>query len=824
MIKLIALVIVSTTMCVDFAISDELISPPRGPVPTVDSELVDKTYIPIWDGPAVEEESETRLPTWSPDALPSMPYPDVDTENMIKAPPGHVLVYDGAGKQHLLEVVYSPEMGEGPGGTQYPGLNGEDVYGEPRTFSNLVLSNNPSGFPASTACRVFSQVTDINGGQWALVGSAHMIDARTAVTAGHVLYVRTFINAAGNTVTVNNWVDNLQIFPGSHQGVDNWGGANMVDMRAWTNWTNNGDWDWDVGLIRVDRAVGMLSGWTGWFSGGNCNSSLNRTYFNNSYPIEACGGNDGNGNPLHNGQDMYFSTGQFDSCFDDNQLQFDTVAGCFTALWGGMSGSGYYFFDDNNERRVHAVASWSNRSTIGRAAKIFAGVNTELDDFIPESRGADFDLQLLFVRDSGGAAEPVPFDAGDFVSGTVFTAANPTNGTGSGTWSYNIYLSTDDDISDSDTLLAEHTFDWNFQEMSQVNVAMQNYQLPLGVPSNTYWIGAILDDATDGDSNNNDTDTWDAMRVLVQAVSDPAADSVEPITSEVFDEDLLNMDIQVSNNGSQPVSFDIEIRASTNQNITDYDYLLGTVPSGWLGSLDTWSFNWDEQITDSLPGGDYYLGLMIVNTSGDVDLTNNTVASDTTFTKLSSPENDDCMDALAIGLGDYPFSTLYATTDGEAHPECEESGDGGVTGNDIWYGYQCYQDGILTVSTCDQADYDTDLVVYRGFCGSTDLVACNDDGEGCSDYSSYLEVPVTNGEIYMIRVGGWKEGHTGSGVLTITFETGIEGDFNNDGQVDIDDLLTLIAAWGGDGSDGTDLNGDGVVNIADLLVLIANWN
>jgi hypothetical protein len=521
---------------------------------------------------------------------------------------------------------------------------------------------------------------------------------------------------------------------------------------------------------------------------------------------------------------MYFYTGQFDSCLDDNQLQINTAVGCFTAVWGGMSGSGYYFFDDDNDRRVHAITSTSDRATWGRAAKIFEGVHNELtDNFIPQSRGADFDLQPLHFRDSGGAPEPVSFNAGDFVSGTAFTAANPTNGTGSGTWSFNIYLSTNDNISASDMLLAERVFDWNFEEMSQINVNNGSYQLPLGTPSSTYWIGAILDDATDGDSDNNDTDTWDAMQVLVQAVSDPEADSVDPIDSEVFDGDSLDMDIQVSNNGSQPVSFNIEIRASTDQNIIDYDYLLGIVPSGWLGALDTWSFNWNEEITDSLPDGEYYLGLMIVNTSGDVDLTNNTVASDTTFTKLSRPENDDCIGALAIGLGDYPFSTVYATTDGEAHPECD-IGDGGVTGNDIWYGYQCFQDGILTVSTCNQADYDTDLVVYQGFCGSNVLVGCNDDGTECSDYSSHLEVDVYSGNLYMIRVGGWKEGHVGDGILSLTFETGIVGDFNNDGQVGVEDILILIAAWGSDGSDGTDLNGDGTVDIADLLILIANWS
>jgi hypothetical protein len=35
------------------------------------------------------------------------------------------------------------------------------------------------------------------------------------------------------------------------------------------------------------------------------------------------------------------------------------------------------------------------------------------------------------------------------------------------------------------------------------------------------------------------------------------------------------------------------------------------------------------------------------------------------------------------------------------------------------------------------------------------------------------------------------------------------------------DLLTLLAAWGGDGP--ADLNGDGVVDVFDLLALLEAW-
>jgi len=47
-------------------------------------------------------------------------------------------------------------------------------------------------------------------------------------------------------------------------------------------------------------------------------------------------------------------------------------------------------------------------------------------------------------------------------------------------------------------------------------------------------------------------------------------------------------------------------------------------------------------------------------------------------------------------------------------------------------------------------------------------------------------------------------------------------DFDGDGDVDTEDLLTLLAAWGTAGPDG-DVDGDGDVDTADLLALLAAW-
>ncbi len=49
------------------------------------------------------------------------------------------------------------------------------------------------------------------------------------------------------------------------------------------------------------------------------------------------------------------------------------------------------------------------------------------------------------------------------------------------------------------------------------------------------------------------------------------------------------------------------------------------------------------------------------------------------------------------------------------------------------------------------------------------------------------------------------------------------GDFNLDGEVNVTDLLSLLAAWGVCPNCIEDINDDGSVNVTDLLTLLAAW-
>lgn len=136
---------------------------------------------------------------------------------------------------------------------------------------------------------------------------------------------------------------------------------------------------------------------------------------------------------------------------------------------------------------------------------------------------------------------------------------------------------------------------------------------------------------------------------------------------------------------------------------------------------------------------------------------------------LAQPANDNCANAIPISDGDTAFSTVGATTDGPGHAgTCPFDGQ---TYEDIWFQYTATCTGELTVSTCGTINYDSDLVIYDGCdCGTltSDLLGCNDDGPGCTGFSSIVTVPIVQGNCYFIRVGGWNANNEGSGTVNVS--------------------------------------------------------
>jgi len=116
------------------------------------------------------------------------------------------------------------------------------------------------------------------------------------------------------------------------------------------------------------------------------------------------------------------------------------------------------------------------------------------------------------------------------------------------------------------------------------------------------------------------------------------------------------------------------------------------------------------------------------------------------------PGNNACETPTVVTDGTTPFSNTGATRDGPI--------DGGICagvriGADVWFTYTASCTGVAIVGLCGSR-YDTTLAVYNGAaCPSSAPLACSDDD--CLVLESRTTLPVTQGQTYMIRVGGYAD-------------------------------------------------------------------
>jgi len=143
------------------------------------------------------------------------------------------------------------------------------------------------------------------------------------------------------------------------------------------------------------------------------------------------------------------------------------------------------------------------------------------------------------------------------------------------------------------------------------------------------------------------------------------------------------------------------------------------------------------------------------------------------------PAHDHCTTAEEIFVGQTPFDTTLATSSPLQTDDagclnlmwCGYDNAGQwVCSPDIWYSFLAPSNATYRFSTCDLESYDTSIVLYQDSCSdAANQVACNGDGNGqtgCQPLYSSLQYDLVEGEMYFLRVGGWK-GETGIGTISI---------------------------------------------------------
>lgn len=88
--------------------------------------------------------------------------------------------------------------------------------------------------------------------------------------------------------------------------------------------------------------------------------------------------------------------------------------------------------------------------------------------------------------------------------------------------------------------------------------------------------------------------------------------------------------------------------------------------------------------------------------------------------------------------------------------------------NTAFYEFVAPGNGTYTVSTCNQAAWDTRLSVHDGDCAPENVIVCLDDTAGCDVYTTTIEFTASAGSLYVIALGGFAISDYGSATLTIS--------------------------------------------------------
>ncbi len=187
-------------------------------------------------------------------------------------------------------------------------------------------------------------------------------------------------------------------------------------------------------------------------------------------------------------------------------------------------------------------------------------------------------------------------------------------------------------------------------------------------------------------------------------------------------------------------------------------------------------------VPDLNPGETYYL---VVDGFGNNQGSFSIVISDQI---TPGPANDDVMSAIMLPVNGeaqtgYTNSMATATEQEQSILPSATGGDDCITGwcdgqvdNSVWFKFVAPTNGIVYISTCDLADFDTQLALYEvsdvsDFSTFT-LIAANDAGpEDCATFfDSYLPVEgLTGGKTYYVMVDGF-EGDDGSFDIILSTE------------------------------------------------------
>jgi hypothetical protein len=182
-----------------------------------------------------------------------------------------------------------------------------------------------------------------------------------------------------------------------------------------------------------------------------------------------------------------------------------------------------------------------------------------------------------------------------------------------------------------------------------------------------------------------------------------------------------------------------------------------------------------------------------------------------------SQANDHCAGAVLLQV-DGPVlidSNQCATNSGEQEASCTDD-----IGRSVWYRFTTNNTHDLTIRVANvvpiTSAFNPKMEIFTGNCSSLNEIACQNVGGNNQNEEYYLENP-TAGQTYYVRVSGVLV-QSGSYQISVVDESVCPGDFDNNGVINVTDLLIFNTNLGCTSNCIVDMDGNGVVNVVDLLI------